>query len=111
MPVRLAPFPYAIQGSVEALRGRLPVNRPVALSGNSPVMGEAQEVERARPRVPRRRCVRRRSVWLLERAQPGLLRVDGQPELAKSLWQHLENPARIRFLLEDDREIVCIPDE
>src|SRR5512135_3745710 len=61
--VRAAPPSYHLQGSAEAVLGRLAFHRPGPLERPAPVMGEPQEVERAGALVAGARGAPGQSPW------------------------------------------------
>src|SRR3954452_7316028 len=72
-------------------------------------MGEPQEVERAGTFVTRPWWGPRRTP--LERDQPGLLRMEGQAVLPEPLREHLHDPSRVAFHLEDQDRVVGVTDQ
>ena len=47
----------------------------------------------------------------LERDQPGLLRMEGQAVLPESLREHVQDPSRVAFHLEDQDRVVGVTDQ
>ena len=72
-------------------------------------MGEPQEVERAGTPLARARGSPRSEP--LERDQPGLLRMEGQAVLPKSLGEDFQDPSRVAFQLEGQDRVVRVSDQ
>jgi hypothetical protein len=107
--VLAAPLRNRLQRSVEAALGRPTLHRPVPLERPPPVVGEPQEVERAGALVTGTRRGSRPKP--LERDQPGLLRVEGQAVLPEPLGEHVQDPSRVAFPLEDQDRVVGVTDQ
>ena len=114
MPILPAPLRDLLESAPEAVSSGLLLYHPVSLTGLSPVLGEAQQVEGAgsgaRIAVVVRRC-RNPQARPPEVNQPGLLRMQRQTILRHPLWQHIKHSPCVSFMLEDDDEIICEADE
>jgi hypothetical protein len=108
MPILPAPLRDSLESAPEAVSSGLLLYHPVSLTGLSPVLGEAQQVEGAgsgaRIAVVVRRC-RNPQARPPEVNQPGLLRVQRQTILRHPLWQHIKHSPCVSFMLEDDDEV------
>ena len=89
---------------------RFLLDHPVPTPGLRPIVGETQQVERPFAlRVGRR--VRPALSPRAEVDHPGLVWVQGQTVLAKSLWQYGQHPARILFVAKAQHGIIGIADQ
>ena len=110
--VHPAPAISGGQGPPEAVLRRLSLEHPAAGPGESPVVREPQNVERAGwwesvtvlPRAP----TTSRSA---ERDQTTLRRVHRETKAPEAFRQHVPHPVGVRFLLEDNDHVVRIADE
>ncbi len=110
--VHPAPAINGGQGPPEAVLRRLSLEHPAAGPGESPVVREPQNVERAGwwesvtvlPRAP----TTSRSA---ERDQTTLRRVHREAKAPEAFRQHVPHPVGVRFLLEDNDHVVRIADE
>src|ERR1022692_5282764 len=110
MPIPPTPLGDLLDRPAESTRRRLAHDHRVPLPRRSPVMGEAQKVERPRPVV---RFLRTplRTTWACERHQPRLVGMDGQSILTETLRQHLQDPTGILRIGEAHDEVVRIADQ
>src|ERR1700691_4548870 len=91
MAVEPAPLGNRRERPPETVGSRAPFHHPNPLPRSAPEVTETQEVERPRRGITAGgRTVG--PVWWLECQQPGLVRMDRQPVLAKSLGQHVQHP-------------------
>src|SRR5437867_3866550 len=103
VPMRLQPLRHRPQRTPETVARRLLLHHPEPAPGSFPIVGEPQKVEAPSPGA---------SLRLLpgpagpEREQLGLGGVESQAVLAKALWQHVPDPARILLAAEDHDQIV-----
>src|SRR5437870_280873 len=107
MAVLAAPPPYSADRPTQAIRGRLLLDHPVPMPRLRPVVGEAQQVERS-PSRGFRWPTRTTSPWRTEVDQSGLLWVQAQAVLAKSLRQHGQHPTCIFFSAKAQHGIVRV---
>ena len=106
----VAPFINVAHGAGETIGSCLQLDHPVALQGNSPVMGEAKKVKRARTIIrsvvilPRRR-------GRTERNEFRLGGMDGQSILAKSFGDDFHHAEGVTMIAKPNHEVVRVADE
>src|SRR5437667_12694048 len=110
MAVQPAPLGNRPNRPAETAGGRTAFHHPDTLPRPAPEVGEAQEVEHPRLRaLSGGRAVR--PIHWLECQQPGLVRMECQPVLAKALGEYLQHPPGVRFTGKAHDEVVRIADE
>src|SRR5438034_1070963 len=109
MAVLTAPPSNPCDRPTQAIRGCPLLDHPVPTSGFRPIVGEAQQIERSSTWMGRpTRVTSSRSA---EVDQSGLLWVQAQAVLCKSLWQHSQHPARIFLSAKAQHRIVRVADQ
>ena len=96
-----APLPDGLERPAESLPLGLTLDDPESAPGLRPVVGESEEVERARALAGL--IV---TVGPTERDQTRLVGMDRQPETGKPLRQDVHHPTGVVLTLEADHEVV-----
>jgi len=101
----LTPLPDSFSGAPQSLRRRLSFHYPSSLPPSRPVVGEAQEIERA---VTRAIVMQ---LWPTELDQLRLRRVNRQAVPPEPLGQHRHEALCITFQFAAYYKVICEPDQ
>jgi hypothetical protein len=107
MAIEPAPLGNRPNGPAKMAGSRAAFHHPGPRPRPAPEMAKAQEIERPRLGTLASGRVIGPVRWP-KRHQPGLVGVNGQPILAKTLWQHVQHPTRVVRTGEAHDEIVRV---